>query len=255
MTKLLTRLIWGVLPAFLVLAPARATDLSAMIAMARAYLGDEEALNNLRSVHFAGKLETVEETPEGARPVQARLEIYFQKPYQQRIELTMGDRIEVTALDDYEGWQRVQSAEGPRGWRLTLLGKEQIRRLRANTWENLSFYRGLDGVGGQVNDLGTVILEGRPARKIAFVHSPSIIFFRYFDEETGRLVLTETEKQGSIRERGEIIAGGIRFPAKIITTNILADGTTREVVVSFERIDVNHDLPDELFMVPPVQSR
>ncbi len=236
-------------------APLVAAELSEVLATARAYLGSEAALSDLRSVRFTGTLETMEATPEGPRPVKAGLEIYFEKPFRQRIELTMGDRVEVTALDEYEGWQRVHAIDESQGWRLTLLGKEQIRRLRANTWENLSFYHGLDRAGGEVKDLGTVELEGQRVRKVAFIHGPAIVFFRYFDESTGRLVLTETEKQGIIREEGEVLAGGIRFPAKIITTNKLPDGTTREVVVSFERIEVNQDLPDELFTVPPVQSR
>jgi hypothetical protein len=239
----------------LAMTPLTAAELSAVLATARAYLGSEAALNGLRSVHFTGTLETMETTPEGPRPVKAGLEIYFQKPYQQRIELTMGNRVEVTALDEYEGWQRVQDADEPQAGRLVLLRKEQIRRLRANTWENLSFYRGLDQAGGEVQDLGSVELEGRRVRKVAFTHGPAIVFFRYFDEASGRLLLTETEKQGSIREEGEILAGGIRFPAKIITTNKLPDGGIREVVVSFERIEVNLDLPDALFAVPPVQSR
>jgi hypothetical protein len=232
-----------------------AVPLEEIIARARAYVGTEAALEGLRSVHFVGTLETTEPTADGPRPVRARIEIYFRKPFQQRIELTMGDRVEITALDEYEGWQRVRNSGESGPWRLNLLGINQIRRLRANTWENLAFYRGLERSGGRVEDLGTAEIEGRRVRKIAFVHSPEIVFNRFFDEETGRLVRTETEKQGVIREEGELRAGGLRFPAKIITVNALPDGSSREVVVSFERVAVNETLADELFALPPVRAR
>lgn len=244
----------------LVLASSAAIGLAAVatdeiIARARAYVGPEAALEGLRSVHYVGTLETTEPTADGPRPVRARIEIFFQKPFRQRIELTMGDRMEITALDEYEGWQRVRDAGESDRWRLNLLNINQIRRLRANTWENLSFYRGLERSGGRVEDLGTTEIEGRRVRKIAFVHSPEIVFTRFFDEETGRLVRTETEKQGVIREEGELRAGGLRLPAKIITVNVLPDGSSREVVVSFERVAVNETLADELFAVPPVRAR
>lgn len=241
--------------ALAMVSAAFCADLNDVLSKARAFVGSEEALDGLHSVHFVGIMETTEATPEGSRPIRARIEIHFQKPFRQRIELTLGERKEVTALDEYEGWQRVQSAGEPDRWRLSLLGKDQIRRLRANTWENLSFYRGLEEVSGRIEDHGTVEMDGRKVRKVAFVHSPEIVFTRFFDEESGRLVLTETEKQGLIREDGELRAGDIRFPSKIITINRLPDGSSREVTVVFERIIVNEPLARELFAVPPVRSR
>lgn len=232
-----------------------AAELSEILQRARAFVGAEAALEGLRSVHFSGVLETTEITPEGPRPIRARIEIRFQKPFRQRIELVMEGREEITALDDYEGWQRLSLNGEAEKARLTLLGKDQIRRLRANTWENLAFYRGLDAIGGRIEDRGTGEQDGRRVRRVAFIHGPAIAFVRTFDEQTGQLLLTETERQGLIREEGELWAGGIRFPAKIITVNKLPDGSSREVVVAFERIVVNEDFPDALFAVPPVRAR
>ncbi len=247
---------FALLAALLVSAAAgQAVDADGVIARARAYIGPEAALEGLRSVHFVGTLETTEPTADGPRPVRARIEIYFQKPFRQRIELTMGDRVEITALNDYEGWQRVRTGGEDDPWRLNLLGANQIRRLRANTWENLAFYRGLERLGGRVEDHGATEIDGRRVRQIAFFHNPEIVFKRFFDEETGRLVRTETERQGVIREEGELRAGDLRFPAKIITVNVLPDGSRREVTVSFERIVVNEAFADDLFAVPPLRAR
>ncbi len=55
---------------------------------------------------------------------------------------------------------------------------------------------------GKVTDMGSTKLDGVACRKIAFIHSADVIFFRYFDEASGRmLVLSETES-GNSHPRG-----------------------------------------------------
>jgi hypothetical protein len=200
---------------------------------------------------------TSEDTPQGPRPVEAVVEIIFQKPYQQRIVATSEvktatateQRLEITALDNYDGWHRVQDAKDPSRWRMDLLNKDQIKRLRANTWENLAFYRGLERRGGTIEDLGEANVGGTACYKLAFKHELGIVFIRYFDQATGRLVLTETEQGGSIREEGEIMADGIRFPRRIITTTKQADGKERSVTVNFDKVTVNETFASTLFVV------
>ncbi len=239
------------------LTAARA-DVASVLAKARAYLGPDAKLDAVKSVHYTGSLVTSEDTPQGPRPVEAVVEIIFQKPYQQRIvatsEVKTGttteQRIEVTALDSFDGWHRVQDAKDPSRWRMDLLSKDQIKRLRANTWENLAFYRGLERRGGTIEDLGEANVGGTACDKLAFRHEPGIVFIRYFDKATGRLVLTETEQGGSIREEGEIMADGIRFPRRIITTTKQTDGKERSVTVNFEKVSVNETFASKLFEVP-----
>ncbi len=225
----------------------------AIIKKARAYVGSETALGNLNSVHYKGTLEVAGAA--GSESSRVDLEIVFQRPYQQRIEARSSEKIEVTALDDYEAWQREQDPANEANWRMTLLGTDQIKRLRANTWENLSFYRGIESRGGEIQDLGSATVDGVETQKLAFVHDDNITFYRYFDKASGRLVLTETESGSSIREEGEIKSGGLRFPKKIITTNKLADDSTREISVTFETIEVNKQFPDSHFEVPVLGTR
>jgi len=133
---------------------------------------------------------------------------------------------------------------------MTLLSGEQIKRLRANTWENLSFFHGIEQRRGTVNDLGTVTLDGKSCRKLAFDHSDGIVFTRYFDEATGRLLLTETENGIRIREEGEMVVDGLRFPRKIISISKLNDGSERTVSIVFDKVIVNEPLADSLFTIP-----
>ncbi len=221
-----------------------------MIAKARAYLGSDADLNAVQSLRMVGQLEVSDST--NSSPGTAQLEIIFQKPDRQRITATSDQRTETTALDGYDAWQRVSDPADPARWQVTLLGPDQIKRLRANTFENLSFFGNIEKVGGRIEDKGVVTVDGVACRKLAFVHGPGIVFTRSFDIATGRLMLTETDSGTSIREQGEIRSGGLRFPQKIITTNALPDGSKRVITVLFSSVEVNPTLDPSLFALPPL---
>lgn len=229
-------------------ASARAAEL-AILAKARAHLGPEAALSSIASIRYTGTL-TSSSPSEPAKQTRAAIEITFQKPYQQRIHATSDSSVEITALDGYDGWTRVQDVKDPSKWRQTLLGVDEIKRLRANTWENLSFFRGLEALGGRIEAQGTRTIDGATCQKIAFVHAPNIVFTRYFDVATGRLVLTETETGGTIREQGEMVVNGIRFPRTLITVSKNAKGEDQTLTINFDQITVNEKFPPATFAVP-----
>ena len=124
--------------------------------------------------------------------------------------------IETTALDHYDAWQMRFNPAEPTRWQLALLDGAQVKRLRANTLENLSFFAGLERQGVLIRVIGKVEVEGLACVSLLFSHSNNISFLRYFDQRTGRLVKTETESGGEIREVGEIIVQGVRFPRKAL---------------------------------------
>ena len=215
-------------------------DVDAVVARARAYLGSEKALDSVRSLRFSG---TISEGNEK----RGTIVITLKRPYQQRIERTIGDEREVTALDGFDAWSRIESLSNPDGWRLTMIPADDIRRLQANNAENLNFFKGAQSRGGTVEMRGDATIDGVDCAKVAFVHGPGVEFVRYFDKATGRLVMTETERGGQIRERGEQVVAGIRFP-----TSLESAFNDRVVVISFEKIEVNGDYPDSLFAFPSV---
>jgi hypothetical protein len=253
MTSFSWRLLVSVCAAFLLVLTARAAE-PAVIAKARAYLGAEPALASVNSVRYSGTLVT-NDPAEATKQTRATVDIIFQRPEQQRVVMTSDKLVETTALDGYEGWTRVQDGTDASKWRLTLLGSEQIKRLRAQVWQNLGFFRGIEKVGGEVQDMGSVDVEGTTCQKIAFIHGPSIIFYRFFDVATGRLVHTETEAGGSIRENGEIVVNGIRFPKNIITASKNSAGAMQTVTITFDKITVNETYPANLFAVPTLSAK
>jgi len=230
-------------------AVSRAADEPAIIAKARAFIGSDDALNAVGSVRYEGWLIA----PDPANPgkeTKSAMEIIFQRPDRQRISVRSEKMVEVTGLDGYEAWQRVHDPADPTKWRQTLLGPDQIKRLRANTWENLSYFRGVESRGGRIEDQGAAEVEGVACRKIAFSHGAGIVFIRYFEVATGRLLLTETVGGGRIREQGSTLVGGIRFPGSIVTLTRNAKGEETKVTISFEKITVNQPLPAAEFAVP-----
>jgi len=82
-TNYLCRFVLGVAAGLLV-ATARAEP--AIIAQARAFIGDEAALTAVRSLRFVGTLVTTDPV-DASKQTRAAVEIVFQKPAQQRITM------------------------------------------------------------------------------------------------------------------------------------------------------------------------
>jgi hypothetical protein len=222
-----------------------------IVAKARAYLGTEAALNAVRSIHQTGTM-LAPNPADPAKPIPVALELIFQGPYpcRQRTTSSTDALVDTSALDNYDSWHRVQNPKNPSQYRLQLPSAEEIKRQRAMVWENVGFYRGLEKMGGKVLDQGSATRDGVACRKIAFVHAENIIFTHYFDEATGRLVLTETESGGTFREQGEITVNGVRFAKVIVTTLPGPDGKPVTVTVTWDKITVNESFPDSVFAVP-----
>ncbi len=224
-----------------------------IIGKARAFLGTEQALNAINEIHYTGTLVT-NDPADPKKQTRAAIEIVLQKPDHQRVTITSDKTKEATALNGYEAWTRITAVNDPTKWQQTLLGVEGVKRLRANTWENLAFFRGLESEGGEVRDEGPATIDGVACEKVAFIHAPNIVFTRYFAKDTGRVVFTETES-GSIREQGDVVVNGVRFPKSIITVSKTPSGQLQTVTVNFDKIAVNETLPPDLFSVPSLQNR
>lgn len=225
---------------------ARAAELP-IIAKARASLGTESALNTVKTIHYTG---SVTITSGADKPASVKVDILFAGPERQRVVVTAGKDLETTVLDGYDAWKKIEDTTDKTRWRLTFLSKDQIKRLRANTWENVSFFRNIERIGGEAKDLGPATVDGIACMKVGFIHSDEIVFYRYFDQKTGQLVLSETETGMTIREQGEIIAAGVRFPKQITSVAKNADGIEQRVVMTFEQVTVNEAVDDSLFAVP-----
>ena len=222
--------------------PATAQTAEQWIARARARLGSESALQGVTSIHFVGTIEV-----DGANP--RTMDIIFQKPMQQRFTFTSPELIEVLALDDYDAWQKRINPKNPTQWQLTLLDATQIKRLRAQAWDNLNFLRGIEKLRGSVRLGGDTTVDGLACVKLVFAYGDTIVLTRYYDKATARLVKTETEAGVEIREEGEMFVNGIRFARKVSNR----EKSGRTVTLNFEKVVLNEVFPASDFAVPPLQ--
>mgnify|MGYP000440986290 FL=1 len=60
---------------------------------------------------------------------------------------------------------------------------------------------------------------------------------------------------GTLREQGEILAAGLRFPKSILTTNKLPNGQVQAVTINIEKVTVNEVFPAAFFGVPGLSTR
>jgi hypothetical protein len=236
------------------LSTASAQTAEQIIAKAREYLGGEAALTAIQSVHFVGTLDIEQMTSEGPKVEKFGLEMLVQKPYQQLIVSTSPESIDITGLNDYDGWHRQQTGSAPGRSQLNLYSPPQIKRLRANTWENLYFFKGIEQRGGRVEVIGPAPVGDHLALKVAFNHGDGIVFYHYFDPATGKLLLSETDQGGTIRNDGELVVNGVRFPQKVLQTSKSVDAkgqiAERKLVMTFVSITCNEKLPDSDFEMP-----
>ncbi len=224
----------------------------AIIGKARAFLGTEQALTGVKSVRYTGTVVTTFSN-EPTKALREAVEIIVQKPDQQRVTATSDKSIEINGLDGYEGWQRVQDAANAKNWRQSVFKPDVLKRIRAQARENLMFFGGLEGMGGRYEDGGTKVIEGVTCQKISFVHAPGIVFHRFFDVATGRLVQTETDDGTVTREQGEVVTNGVRFPKTMTINSTLPNGLSKVTVITFDSVTVNEQFPARLFMVPPTE--
>ena len=99
---------------------------------------------------------------------------------------------------------------------------------------------------GVVINKGRVRKSGRVANLLVFQYEDDLFFERYFDVETGELIATVTDQGLEMRELGEIIVEGVRFPDRVVS---LING---EVVntVFFDEIKVNEEIDQDAFKMP-----
>ena len=234
-------------------APAAARAEPAVVGLARAYLGPQSTLDAIQTIHYVGFLDRVDPDRADKATEHVALDLIFAKPLRQH-QVIRGLKVSrTTVLDGYDAWDLLQDNADPRKARLTWLQPGEIKALRADTWENLYYYR--TPAGGSVEDRGPSTVDGVDCECVAFTHDPDAVYQRYFDRDTGRLVLTVRGTE-TFRESGEIRVDGVRFPKRIVSTQRTPSGKQAVTTVTFDSIVLNEAIKPDLFSAPSlVQPR
>jgi hypothetical protein len=229
------------------LVPPLARAEPAVLGLARAYLGPQSTLDGINSIHFVGTLERVDTAQAAKPPVPTSLDMIFAKPLRQRL-LIRGPKLSMTTvLDGYDAWDSFQDNTDPTKHRLNWLRAAEIKQLRANTWENLYYYEVPEN--GSIEDKGPATIDGVVCERVDFTHGEGPVYQRYFDRDSGRLVLTVNGPE-SIRESGEILVDGVRFPKTIVSSTTSDSGKRLVATATFDRISINEPLAPDLFVAP-----
>jgi len=83
---------------------------------------------------------------------------------------------------------------------------------------------------------------------VDFDHGAGVVYQRYFDRDTGRLVQTILGEE-TFKESGEQHFYGIRFPKTIVST-VKGPKGVFTATATFTQVILNENLPDSLFAVP-----
>ena len=220
----------------------------AVIGLARAYLGPDSTLDGISSIHFVGTLDRTDPDHPELGTIHASLDLLLCKPFKQRQVVRTAKVTDVTVLDGYDAWERLVDNADPSKFRMKWLLVNDIKSLRANTWENLHFFRDLDG-GETAEDQGPSTVDGIACERVDFIHGPGIVFERFFDRDTGKLVLSVRSGE-SIRESGEIVVDGVKFPKTITSTAKTASGKEIVTKVTFDSVVLNEAVKGDAFAAP-----
>lgn len=220
----------------------------AVIGLARANLGPDSTLDGINSIHFVGSVDRTDPSHPELGTIHASLDMLFSRPYRQRQVVRTAKVTDTTVLDGYDAWERLQDNTDPAKFRFKWLTATEIKSLRANTWENLHFFRGLEN-GDTADDLGPSTVDGIACERVDFNHGPGNVFERFFDRDTGKLVLSIKSGE-SIRENGEIVVDGVKFPKAIVSVTRTAAGKDLVTTVTFESVVLNEPIRGDAFAAP-----
>ncbi|MCZ6674406.1 MAG: hypothetical protein O7C75_15865 [Verrucomicrobia bacterium] len=213
-------------------------QVTAILTKARSYIGKETVLNEIQTLRFRGTIST----PEGD---QTAIVINLRSPHKQLQILTSKEVVQEVGLNDYEAWKKVYRINQPDIYQLIPYTTDQLKRVRANTFENLNFFSPVTSYNRKLEYAGQETIDGEVVDRVKVIYG-SIFYIRYFKRSNGQLLLTEIETGERIQESGEMNVGGVRFPD---TLTSYIDGKEIHRIV-FDSIEVNPDLDESLFTQP-----
>lgn len=240
--KYLFLLVWLLGAGYLI-----AENADSVIARARAAFGPEELLLEVQTLIYEGNLLNADGELEG------RIKLFFRKPVSQRIEVTMGNTVDITVVNDFEGSIMRRDDEVGSSQRV-VLNPQQVKRLHANSAENLNFFHGPLQQRGTIEYAGKAEKLGVVADQVVFEYPNGVRFERFF-APSGKLLATLVGNGENgrleLREEGGMAVDGIQFPARVLTY----DGEHLIRIVEFERIQVNAPIDTDLFRFPKIVAR
>ena len=216
-----------------------AKTLEDVISKARAFVGPEDKLEAIDVLFYQGILK-----PENGASDRL-ISLLLEKPARQRLEITQGSSRITMVVNDAEGFMTEENLDTGTS-RTVALPLDQVRLFKANAKENLYFFRFPASAQVRAKYLGEQQFRGETVDAVRYLHPNGIVFFRYFNPETGDLVATQTDTDTINVEKGEMRVDGLRFGKEVLSF----EGDEQVHTITFDRVQVNPEIVDGLFDYP-----
>lgn len=240
-----TLILLAITTVFAVIARSAESDeeiIQSTIELARSYLGPDDKLDAIESVHYKGSLLY-------SSGDLGTIEMVYQKPMQHRMVAVIGGRREVSVLDGSEGWTTFERVVDSVPLSIEIFDPIRILIMQASVREAFNFFRKPDTRNGEILYEGKETVNGRDCNVLTYHHGDGIAYQRYIDAETGQVHKTLDSKGVEYLEEGELIVDGLRFPKKLLSTFSTAIGD-QSMEFAYSSITLNEKLPDSDFVMP-----
>ena len=240
-----TLILLAITTVFAVIARSAEPDeeiIQSTIELARSYLGPDDKLDAIESVHYKGSLLY-------SSGDLGTIEMVYQKPMQHRMVAVIGGRREVSVLDGSEGWTTFERVVDSVPLSIEIFDPIRILIMQASVREAFNFFRKPDTRNGEILYEGKETVNGRACNVLTYHHGDGIAYQRYIDAETGQVHKTLDSKGVEYLEEGELIVDGLRFPKKLVSTFSTAIGD-QSMEFAYSSITLNEKLPDSDFVMP-----
>lgn len=238
--------LWSVAAA-LVATAAAAETLDEIVAKNLAARGGKDKIQAVQTIKMTGK--------QIFGPQEAPFTLYWKRPGKLRVEFTL------------QGLTGVQAYDGATGWAvMPFLGKtdpekmseEDMKDVKDQAAEMLDGpFLGADARGSKLELLGKEEIEGTPAWKIKVTRASGDFETYYLDADAFLEIKTESKRkmrdqevdfESAIGDYKEV--SGLTFPFSIENK---PKGAPQGQTITVEKIEVNADVPDSLFVMPEVK--
>lgn len=212
------------------------------VALGRAHMGGEAKLDAIQAIRFKGVLVY-------GNGQSGTVESVFKKPNYHQFTSTIGGNKETSTLNPTAAWQMMENVQSPDAYTLNFYEVDDMRHLQATIVDTFSFLKTPPTRNGRIEYLGKGKVDGKSAIVLAYVHSDTIWFRRYFDPETGRVMHMVNSKGIVYTYEGELEANGVKFPKKTIVRFVTQFGE-QSMEISYASAETNIDIDMERFKVP-----
>ena len=212
------------------------------IELARSYLGDSNQLDSITSIHYKGSLLY-------SSGDLGTIEMVYQKPMKQRMVAVIGDRKEISVLNNSEGWTTFERVIDSVPLSMEIFDPIRILIMQASVREAFGFFKKPNVRKGEIIYEGKEMVKGHECIVLTYHHGDGIAFQRYIDGETGQVRRTLDSKGVEYFEEGEIVVEGIRFPKKMVSTFSTAIGS-QTMEFAYTSVEINKNLPESDFIMP-----